>query len=168
MTDGIISRLWKQDNLDILNIDSIPIMTSQVTFLMAVIFSCPFPLISPYAESTLPIVSDGKYLVKTQKTKVKTHTQTHKQPLSTLRPNQNGRHIAYDLFKCIFIDENNGIFNQLSPNHAIIWACYVCKVSTKEIRRYFYLGQWEETYHVYGLLSLAETLLVWSETMHRI
>ena len=36
------------------------------------------------------------------------------QPLNTLRPKQNGRHFADDIFKCIFLNENDWISLKIS------------------------------------------------------
>ena len=38
----------------------------------------------------------------------------HHQSLNTLRPRQNGRHFADDVFKCIFLDENVWILLKIS------------------------------------------------------
>ena len=35
--------------------------------------------------------------------------------LNTLRPRQNGRHFADDIFKCIFLNENVWIAIKISP-----------------------------------------------------
>ena len=40
------------------------------------------------------------------------HNKTH--PHSTLRPRQNGRHFADDIFKCIFLNENVSIAIKIS------------------------------------------------------
>ena len=37
---------------------------------------------------------------------VRRHLHIMTQPLNTLRPRQNGRHFADDIFKCIFLNEN--------------------------------------------------------------
>ena len=36
------------------------------------------------------------------------------QPVNTLRPRKNGHHIAYDIFKSIFLHENYSILIQFS------------------------------------------------------
>ena len=42
------------------------------------------------------------------------HREVHSIPLNTLRPRQNRRHFADDIFKCIFLNENAWILIKIS------------------------------------------------------
>ena len=44
------------------------------------------------------------------------HSQVHPNHINTLRPTQNGRHFADDIFICIFVNENGWVSINISPN----------------------------------------------------
>ena len=75
-------------------------------------------------------------------------------PLNTLMPKQNCRHLADDIFKCIFLNENVWIFLKISPK-------FVSKVRIHNIPALVQIMAWRRP----GAKPLSEPMMV-SLLMH--
>ena len=77
-----------------------------------------------------------------------------KSMINTLRPRQNGRHFAYDLFKCIYLNENVWISLKISLKFVSRGPVNNCLVPTW--RQVIIWTNDRLPTHVYSLLSLNE------------